>query len=208
MLHISLLLGLAIASETEVPAEPAPDEPVAAEERELPPWREYRLRNVLYPHLDTEFLDQWEPAFRQRNRMAGASVGLLIGGVGLGVAGLIADAQGNPGGVPTAAVGGVLAFAAPLVGIHGTLGAARILRASGTDVTRVWAWSALGLLTGSLILYPALVVTVPAATLLTLVQAEVNGSAFRRVMNRPPQGLFVVLPGSAGRAGLTLAAAW
>jgi hypothetical protein len=206
MLGIGLALQLALAT----PAAPDPatsDGAAEATAADSAPWRDYRVRNVLHPELDTDFLMQWEPAFRRRNRLAGAGVGMLVGGTGLAFTGLTVLLTRDPRGAGPMAIGIGLALGGPLVGGLGTSSAAKILRASGIPVHRSWAAASLVVLCTTLVFPPSFVLTLPAAAVLAVVQAEMNGAAFRRVMQRPPARV-ALLPLSHGRPGLTLAASW
>lgn len=203
----ALLLGIALAEPTDLPTDTAPSVGVHPLEGGEAPWHDYRLHNVLHPSLDKAFLAQWEPAFRRRNRLAGAGVAMVVGGVGVALTGILGGVGQNERATAVFGLGAAMVVAGPIVGAAGTSGAAKVLRASGIPVRRDMATGALVVLSGSLLFPPALTLGIPTAVILTVVQAEINGAAFRRIMQRPPARL-AVLPLAAGAPGLTLAATW
>lgn len=205
-----LLSALVMAGETTHETDEA-DRPTAAstaaEDADEAPWKRYRIRPVVHPLLDIEFLHDWEPAFRRRNRMASFGAGLLIGGVGLGLAGIVVSNNGGAAGAPAAVLGGALIVAGPIIGVHGNLGAARILRASGISVTRGWAYAAITLHAASIFGVTALF-TIPLATAMTLVQAEVNAAAFVRSAGHLPRRVSIMPTATKDGPGLALAGRW
>ncbi|MCO4744242.1 MAG: hypothetical protein KC912_05600 [Proteobacteria bacterium] len=174
------------------------------------PWEHYRLRSVLHPTLDTEFLTRWEPAFVRRNRFAGVGTAMgLVGTTAAFVGGSLLW-TGNPIAATTFVVGFGMAIGGPIVGITQTLSASRILRAGGVRVPRGWARAAIVCLGVSALGLPVLI-SYPAALVLPVVQAGINRSQFEDAMGRRPGRrvtVNVVPTISREQRGLALSGTW